>query len=204
MFETIVNILQSLIYSLSYLGIFILMTIESSFIPFPSEVVMIPAGYLAAQGVMNIYLAIVVGVLGSIAGAVVNYVIGKYLGRNYLLKHDKFFFISRKHLEKSDLFFKKYGGITTFIGRLIPVVRQYISIPAGFADMNFFKFIFYTAIGAFAWVTFLALIGYYVGVGMSSAVVGLYNSYVLGIVVIIIIIAAVICVWKKARKRKYL
>lgn len=199
MFDDIVILLQSLLYSMSYFGIFLLMTIESSFIPFPSEVVMIPAGYLASQGLLNIYFAVAVGVLGSIAGAVVNYFIGKHLGRSYFSKHDKLLFINRRHLEKTEVFFQKYGSATTFVGRLIPVIRQYISLPAGFADMNFLKFVFYTAIGAFAWVTFLTLIGYYVGVGASHTVVGLYNSYVLSIAVIIILVVAIAFVWRKVK-----
>ncbi|MFH0905734.1 MAG: DedA family protein [archaeon] len=169
MFESIINWLTSLLYSLNYLGIFILMTIESSFIPFPSEVVMIPAGYLAASGKLNIFFVIVFGVLGSLLGAYVNYfLIGKIFGRSFIEKRGKFLFLEKKHLEKTENYFKKYGNSTTFFGRLVPVVRQYISIPAGFANMPLGKFSFYTALGASLWCTFLTLLGYYFGSDASN------------------------------------
>ncbi|MFA5745803.1 MAG: DedA family protein, partial [archaeon] len=106
MFETLFGFFLN---NINYLSIFILMTIESSFIPFPSEVIMIPAGFLVATGKLNIFLAILFGILGSIVGAVINYVIGKYLGRKLILKNKKFFFINEKHLEWSEKYFKKHG-----------------------------------------------------------------------------------------------
>jgi membrane protein DedA with SNARE-associated domain len=148
---------------LGYAGIVALMAVESSFIPFPSEVVMIPAGYLAAQGEMDITLVILSGLAGSMIGAYVNYFGALWIGRRFLEQYGRYFFISPKTLEKMDLFFERHGAISTFIGRLIPGVRQLISIPAGLARMNIALFSFYTALGAGIWGAILALLGYFIG-----------------------------------------
>ncbi len=156
------TIIQS-IGSIGYIGIFFLMFLESSFFPFPSEVVMIPAGYLAFKGEMNIYLAILAGILGSVAGAVFNYYLAMKFGRTFLLKYGRYFFLKEESLDKLELFFAKHGEISTFNGRLIPGIRQYISLPAGLSRMNLAKFSFYTALGAGIWVIVLVLLGYFLG-----------------------------------------
>jgi membrane protein DedA with SNARE-associated domain len=168
------------------------MTIESSFIPFPSEIIIIPAGYLAYQGDLNLTLVIIVGIIGSIFGALINYFIGKKLGRKYILKHQKLFFINKKHLINSELFFKRYGGITTFIARLIPVVRQYISLPAGFSNMNLSRFILWTSLGVSIWVIFLAFLGFFIGNSLSMEVISIYNWIILSVLGISIIIVTFI------------
>jgi len=149
--------------SWGYGGIFAAMFLESSFFPFPSEVVMIPAGYLAFQGKMNIIVAILFAIAGSLAGALFNYYLAARYGRPFLLKYGKYFFLKAASLEKLELFFAKHGDISTFNGRLIPGIRQYISMPAGLARMPLGKFSLYTVLGAGIWVTVLALLGYYVG-----------------------------------------
>ena len=146
-----------------YPGITILMALESSFFPFPSEVVMIPAGYLAQQGEMNIVIAILMGIFGSLIGAWLNYFIAVTAGRAALLRWGKWIFLPEDKFVKVEKYLKRHGEIGTFIGRLIPVVRQYISFPAGLARMPLVRFSFYTGLGAGLWVTILALIGYYVG-----------------------------------------
>ncbi len=148
---------------LGYPGIFIMMFLESSFIPFPSEVVMIPAGYLAYKGEMNLLLAILAGTLGSLAGALFNYYLAIKLGRPFLLHYGKYVMFNEASLQKMEDFFARHGHISTFTGRLIPVVRQYISLPAGLARMNLAVFSFYTSLGAGIWVTILALLGYFIG-----------------------------------------
>ncbi len=161
--QEIVNFLVESIGSLGYLGIFVLMFLESSFFPFPSEVVMIPAGYLSYKGEMNIFLAVVFGILGSVAGALFNYFLASKFGRAFLLKYGKYIFIKEETLLKLEDFFEKHGHISTFNGRLIPGIRQYISLPAGLANMHLGKFTLYTALGAGIWVVVLALLGYFLG-----------------------------------------
>ena len=156
--QAIISFLVQTIGSLGYWGIFILMFIESSFFPFPSEVVMIPAGYLASRGEMNIYWAVFLGIGGSYLGALFNYFLARKYGRDFLIKHGRYFFITSKKLEKLESFFGKHGHISTFNGRLIPGVRQYISLPAGFAKMNMAVFSLYTILGAGIWVAVLALL----------------------------------------------
>ncbi len=163
MLQAFAHWLVETIGTLGYPGIVVLMAVESSFIPFPSEVVMIPAGYLARQGQMNMGIAILCGIVGSILGAWVNYAIAISLGRKLLLKYGHWFFLSQEHFERAETFLLKHGEIGTFIGRIIPVVRQYISFPAGVARMPLSRFSLWTGLGAGLWVTVLACIGYAVG-----------------------------------------
>jgi len=163
MLETLVNGLTEIIFKLGYLGITLLMALESSFVPFPSEVVLPPAGYLAAQGRMNAGLALAAGLAGSLIGALVNYYLAAKLGRPLLHRYGKYFLIKEKSLDRAEDFFRRHGEISMFIGRLIPVIRQLISLPAGFARMRVGLFVFYTALGAGIWCTILTYIGWYVG-----------------------------------------
>ena len=158
-----VTFLVNTVGKLGYAGVVLLMALESSFIPFPSEVVVPPAGYLASKGEMNLFLVILAGTVGSILGALLNYWIASRFGRDFLLKYSKYFFIDKEKFDKFEVFFNTHGEITTFVGRLIPVIRQYISFPAGLVRMDLKKFIFYTGLGAAIWCTILALVGYYVG-----------------------------------------
>jgi membrane protein DedA with SNARE-associated domain len=148
---------------LGYAGIIVLMALESSFVPFPSEVVIPPAGYLTVKGDMNIVLVILAGIFGSIVGAAFNYLIAYKYGRKFLDRYGKYMLVTPERLAYMDNYFSKHGEITTLIGRLIPVVRQYISFPAGLARMNFAKFVAYTGLGAGIWVVILALVGRSVG-----------------------------------------
>ena len=156
--EQIVDLLVSTIGSLGYFGIFALMFLESSFFPFPSEVVMIPAGYLAFKGEMNLALVIISGISGSLAGAWLNYLLAVKFGRKFITK-----IMSEEKIDKLELFFKEHGHISTFTGRLIPGIRQYISFPAGLARMNPLQFSIYTTLGAGIWATILTMLGFYLG-----------------------------------------
>lgn len=168
MFSAIALFFMNIFSGMGYLGIILLMTIESSFIPFPSEIVIPPAAYLAQKGDMNLILVITSGVIGSLLGALINYFLAVTLGRVFIYsfaktKLAKILLIDEKGLQKSEDLFKKHGISSTFFGRLIPGVRQLISIPAGLAKMNIFSFILFTTLGAAIWNTILALIGYFFG-----------------------------------------
>lgn len=167
MMHELITWLVATIGTMGYPGIIFLMFLESSFFPFPSEVVIPPAGYLAHQGEMNLLLVIIAGIGGSLLGALFNYWISITAGRSFFEKYGRYFFISTKTLDKSELFFKNHGHISTFIGRLIPGIRQYISLPAGVARMNLRIFCLYTALGAGIWTIILALAGYWFGENSS-------------------------------------
>ena len=149
--------------------IFVFMAVESSFIPFPSEVVMIPAGFLAARGELTgappvaLALAIAVGVLGSLAGAYVNYFLALWVGRPFLERYGKWFFVKPEPLARACEVFNDYGAATTFVCRLVPVIRQLISIPAGIARMKLGAFTLFTGLGAGIWTAILALVGFGLG-----------------------------------------
>ena len=173
MLETIASHLDSLAAlapTWGLLFIFVFMAIESSFIPFPSEVVMIPAGFLAARGELGmsapglaVTVAIVVGVLGSLAGAFVNYYLALWVGKPFLIKYGKWFFLKPAALERACEVFNRYGAATTFVCRMVPAIRQLISIPAGIAKMPLGSFTLFTALGAGVWTSILALVGYGLG-----------------------------------------
>ncbi|MCK5111335.1 MAG: DedA family protein [Arcobacteraceae bacterium] len=165
------------IFDMGYFGIFLLMCIESSFIPFPSEIVLIPAGYLASKGEMNITLIMFSSLMGSILGALINYFGALYVGRKFLLKYGKYILVSHETLEKMETFFKKHGAISTFNGRLIPGVRQLISIPAGLSRMNLKIFIIYTSLGALIWSAVLVVLGYIIG--ENQALISEYLSQII-------------------------
>jgi membrane protein DedA with SNARE-associated domain len=179
---TVVHWLTETIFVLGYPGIVALMAIESSFFPFPSEVVLPPAGYLAAQGRMNAFLAFGAGLLGSVIGALFNYYLAVALGRPLLhrlvQRYHRYLLMRESSLEKAEAYFRRHGEISTFVGRLIPVIRQLISVPAGISRMRLDRFVLYTSIGAGIWCAVLTAIGYLVGrnAGMVSGIDSLIES----------------------------
>jgi membrane protein DedA with SNARE-associated domain len=186
MLKDIIDFIVNTVADLGYIGIFIMMFLESSFFPFPSEIVMVPAGYLAYKGEMNLFIAIFCGILGSLAGAVFNYYLALKFGRAFFSKYGKYILVKEETLEKMEDFFAKHGHISTFSGRLIPAVRQYISLPAGLAKMNLWKFSLYTSLGAGIWVMILALLGYFIGSNQN-----LIDEYLKLIIIGILILLAV-------------
>ncbi|MGC2063385.1 MAG: DedA family protein [Thermodesulfovibrionales bacterium] len=194
-----INWLVTTIGALGYPGIFLLMAMESSVIPIPSELVMPPAGYLAQQGQMNILIAILSGTAGSLAGAYVNYLAAHYLGRPLLLKYGKYVWITEEKFAKVERFFIEHGEISTFVGRLLPVVRHLISLPAGLAGMNHIKFSLYTLAGAGIWVTILTYIGYFIGVN-RDLITRYSHQALIGAVLLSAVILAVYVVLHKKKK----
>ena len=154
---------------LNYWVITLLMAIESSFIPFPSEVVVPPAAYIAATtGELNVFLVVVCATLGAIIGALVNYGLARYLGRPLVYRFAEsrighMCLIDKKKVENAERYFDEHGAVGTFFGRLVPAVRQLISIPAGLAKMGLGRFVLYTTLGAGLWNSILAGMGWYIG-----------------------------------------
>ncbi len=199
--ETFVIWLVDFIGRLGYPGIVILMAMESTFFPVPSELVIPPAGYLVSQGEMNAWLVVGAGSLGSLIGALFNYVLALYLGRPLILKYGKYFLLSPEKFKKVDEFFFNHGEISTFTGRFIPVVRHFISFPAGLAKMNLAKFCIYTVLGSGIWSAILAYIG--ILVGNNIELVRHYSHQVLiGVFFCLFVIIAIYIVWQKKRSAR--
>ena len=147
--------------STGYVTVFITMTMESMVFPVPSEAVMPFAGFLVAEGKFTFLLVILFSTLGSFIGSMISYAIGYYSEKALIHKYGKFLLLDPEELEATERFFNKYGDMTIFISRFIPVVRHLISLPAGFAQMNIYKFAVFTIIGAGLWNSFLAFTGFY-------------------------------------------
>lgn len=158
-----VNLLVGTIEGGSYPAIIILMAIESSLIPLPSEVVMIPAGYLVYQGKMGLVAVILAGIVGSIIGSFANYWLARAVGRPFLKRYGHRMFLPPNRLAFIEKFFHKHGEITIFVSRLIPGMRHIISIPAGLTRMSQLRFFIYTTLGAGIWCVILTIFGYWVG-----------------------------------------
>jgi len=188
--------LVDLIFDWGYIGIFLLMAVESSFLPFPSEIVLIPAGYLASEGEMSVAMIMSSALAGSMLGAFINYYLALTLGRKILQNYGKYFFISEATLDKMDNFFAKHGAISTFIGRLIPGIRQLISVPAGLSRMNLAVFSIYTALGASIWAFILTMLGYFIGENQE-----LIDMYLKQITMAILFILFIIGFWYYKREK---
>ena len=152
--------LLGLMGQLDYFAIFVLMAAESSILPVPSELVMIPAGYLASQGKLDPWLVIMASSMGSISGSLVSYYLALWLGRPLVLRFGKYFLITLEHLEKAEKFVERHGEISIFTGRFIPGLRHLISMPAGLVKMRLAPFMLYTLVGATLWNLVLLILGY--------------------------------------------
>lgn len=160
------------ISTLGYPGIVLLMALESACMPVPSEIVMPFAGYLVFQAetdplyqgtVMSLVGVSLAGAVGCTAGSILAYFVGKHWGRPFILKYGRYFLIRKKHLDMADAWFERYGDVATFVARLLPVIRTFISLPAGIARMDFRKFVFYSFVGSLPWTAMLAYVGYWLG-----------------------------------------
>jgi len=198
--EQIIDWLVTTIGAMGYPGIFLLMAMESSVIPVPSELVMPPAGYLAQQGRMSIGVAILCGTFGSLVGAYVNYFAARHLGRPLLLKYGRYVWITEEKFARVESFFLRHGEISTFLGRLLPVVRHLISLPAGLAGMNHLRFSLYTLLGAGIWVTVLTFIGYYIG--ENRDLILRYSHQALAVVVVCSVVILALYIRRHRRKSR--
>ncbi|MDR1020913.1 MAG: DedA family protein [Synergistaceae bacterium] len=200
-FHQLIEWLVEVVGALGYPGVIALMFLESSFFPFPSEVVIPPAGYLASRGQMNLLIVIVCGVIGSMLGALFNYYIAVKWGRKFFDRFGKYFFVSPEALDRAEAFFAKHGHISTFTARLLPVIRQYVSLPAGLARMDMFKFCLYTALGSGIWVVTLALVGYWVGAGGDDVQAVLHRVTVVLVICCVLLVALYVACVRKKRGR---
>ena len=163
MLHEMIDWLLLTVHDWGYWGIFILMALESTVVPIPSELVVIPAGYLAYEGKMSMPLIFIASTLGSLAGAGINYAFALLVGRPFLERYGRYFFVRQPLLHKTDAFFARHGAISTFTGRLIPGIRHLISLPAGLTRMNLVTFSLYTLLGAGIWTAVLIAMGYFIG-----------------------------------------
>ncbi len=194
-----------------YWMVFAFMVIESSFIPFPSEVIVPPAAYLACtRGDVNIIAIVVVATFGAIAGALINYYLSVWIGRPIVYKFANSRFghaclIDEAKVRHAEEYFDRHGAISTFIGRLIPAVRQLISIPAGLARMNIWKFIIFTGLGALVWNCVLGALGYWLGTMVPQeqlyAKVEQYNDYLTYIGLAIGVVCVAFILWNAFKPR---
>lgn len=163
MLHDLITWLVETIFQLGYPGIVLLMAIESSVFPLPSEIVMPPAGVLVAQGRMSSVLVVLAGTVGSILGALANYALAVWLGRPLLHRYSRYFLVREASLNRAEAFFLRHGELATFVGRLLPVLRHLVSLPAGIARMHLGRFVAYTALGAAIWCSVLTWVGWFLG-----------------------------------------
>lgn len=199
-FDTLVQWLVALVEHLGVLGIFIMTFLESTFMPIPSEMTMIPAGYLVHQGKMELIPVFIASVAGTVGGAYANYWIAKHFGRGLFLRYGKYFFMTPEKLAKLETFFARHGAVSTFTGRLIPGIRHYISFPAGLAQMNQKQFLTYTALGGALWMTVLLTLGYHIGAN-KEMMVKYMPMIKLGIFVFVFLIGAVYILRQKRKDK---
>jgi len=196
----LIDWLVTTIGTMGYPGIFLLMAMESSIFPVPSELVMPPAGYLAQQGKMNIGLAILCGTFGSLVGAYANYFAARHLGRPLLLKYGRYVWITEEKFTRVENFFLRHGEISTFLGRLLPVIRHLISLPAGLAGMGHVRFSLYTLLGAGIWVTVLTFIGYFIG--EKRELIMRYSHQALILVILCSAVILAVYIWVHRRRQR--
>ncbi len=203
MLERLVDWLLHTLKDLGYPGIVALMAMESSILPIPSELVMPPAGYWVAKGELNLWLVLACGVLGSILGALANYAVAHLLGRAFVQRFGRYVLLSERSLERSERFFASHGAISTLVGRLLPVIRHLISIPAGIARMPLPQFVTFTGIGALAWCAVLTGIGFFLGRHenvLRSEEVRLYIRRALLVVVPVVALGVTVYVIRHRRR----
>lgn len=198
--EILANFFSNIIYEIGYVGVMVLMAMESMIFPVPSEAVMPFTGFLVYEEKFSWIGVFISSTLGSIIGSSISYLMGLYGGRAFILKYGKYFLLEKEHLEITEKFFSKYGEITILISRFIPVVRHLISIPAGMARMNFMKFIIFTTIGASAWNMFLAYVGYILKSNWKEIMK--YSKVFDLIVILAIFLLSVYFLYKQLKKSK--
>jgi len=193
----IVGAITSFIASAGYVGIFGLMLLESALIPVPSELIMPFSGFLVAKGDLDAVGVVLAGSLGNLVGSILTYYLGLKVGRVFVLKYGRYVLFKKHHLELTEQWFGKYGDRTSFVGRLLPAIRTYVSLPAGLGRTNFKKFVLYTFAGSLIWNSMLTYAGMQLGSNWKN--IDHYSIY-LDLVALAVIIAFVIWFASKSRK----
>ena len=199
--EFLIAYITAIIHKIGYFGIFILMVLESMIAPVPSEAVMPFAGFLVYSGKFNLFLTILASSIGSIIGSLLSYYIGFYGGRPFVMKLGRYLFLEEAQLDFTINFFKKYGAITIFISRFIPVVRHLISIPAGVGRMGIKKFVFYTLAGATLWNSFLIYVGMKLGENWQS--ISKYTEQIDILILGLIILAVIYYIYAHIKRKSH-
>lgn len=195
--EPIVDVATEFIGSAGVVAVFLLMTLESACIPVPSEAIMLFAGFSASKGELTLFGIVAAGVLGNLAGSWIAYAVG-YYGRIDLLEKNRLIHVNPKHLKWADDWFAKYGAATVFFSRMLPIIRTFISLPAGVAEMPFWRFTAYTVAGSIPWVLALALVGEAVGDNWES---WRHKLGYLDYVVLAVIVVGIVYLIVKRRRR---
>jgi len=193
--------LTTTISSYGYLATTLLMAIESCNIPVPSEIILPFSGFLVAREGLSFWIMILAGGVGCVIGSDISYALGKWGGRPFLYKYGKYFLLTKKDLEVSERWFNEYGDLTTFISRLLPVIRTFISFPAGVYKINFWRFNLYTFIGSFLWSLLLVYLGFLAGENWEQ--VRVYTERFGYIIIGVIIVGIGYYIWHKIRKIKH-
>ncbi|MFW0776606.1 MAG: DedA family protein [Rickettsiales bacterium] len=197
MIEQAIHWLVEFVHHFGYIGIFIMTALESTFVPVPSEVTMVPAGYLVQQGKMNFWIVLFCSITGTLAGSLINYWIAHHYGRRFLAAYGKYMFFDNDKMAKLDKFFSTHGEVSIFTSRLIPGVRHVISFPAGLAHMDLKKFCVYTTLGGSIWMLTLLVVGYLIG--DNKALVKEYMPYIVSACVAAVVM---LVAWYAYRHRK--
>ena len=198
--STIATWITGVISTLGYGGVILLMAIESANIPLPSEIIMPFSGFLVAKGEFNLWLTGLTGAIGCVIGSIFSYYLGAWGGRPLVEKYGKYIFISHHDLDLADRWFRRYGEATVFFSRLLPIVRTFISFPAGIARMNFPRFLIYSFLGSLPWTLLLAFIGQKLGENWEGL-----RIYFRGFdwLILVLIIALIIWwIWRHLRHQK--
>ena len=196
----IVEVITSIITTMSYPGIFFLMILESALIPIPSEIIMPFSGFLALTGKLNYIGVVLAGSFGNLVGSVLTYYLGINVGRKVILKYGKYIFFKKKHLELTENLFHKYGDRVSFVGRLLPGIRTYVSLPAGIGKTKFTKFVIYTLAGSLIWNSMLTYVGMKLGSNWKN--IDKYSIYLDIAAVLAIAVFLIWFIYNTRRKSK--
>jgi membrane protein DedA with SNARE-associated domain len=197
--HNIADWLVNFVHELGYIGIFLMTFVESTFVPIPAEVTMVPAGYLVYQGKLDFMVTLIAAITGTVGGAYFNYWLAKRFGRDLFIRYGKYLMMNDMKLAKLESFFEKHGAISTFTGRLLPGIRHYISFPAGLAKMKLSTFCIYTALGGGIWMLCLLSLGYYIG--ENKELLTVYLPFIKIAVMGLIILVGGIYWYRKIRRR---